>query len=260
MNPPPVLPESAWTVLAHLEHIGIHTYTEIAGATGLTVATVGHQVRTLVDHGWATTTRGDGRTLVVHITPDGRSENREQANRPTVGAVIAEARRLCRAAATEMAADPYARPYAPSDDVARKLSQQYGPERAVEILRERAADRKRRAREQDEIADRAQKRHERHQRRNHRDTQARLAGLTLGARLDAALAGFSTLQSVPAARLNDSPVTDGGGGKDNANPVPRLYDDTADKARRKARQLVAELEDLLERDRRRLCDFERTAA
>lgn len=258
MSDLPRLPDALWAILKTLSQHGrpALSYRELAVDVELAVPTIGRHVVTIVDHAWATLDR-HGREYRVTITDEGVAALTARAKLPTVQAVVAEARRICRDAQQKLAADPYARPYVPSDQVAYKLSQQYGPDRAILMLRQRERDRRERQAEQDEISDRAERRRERRQRVAKRDRDAELAGLTPGQRLDRALVHLSTLQSAPAARIDPSPVTDGGGGKDNGNPVPKLYDDTAGHARRRVERLVQDLEHTLAEQQRRLCDFER---
>lgn len=233
------------------------TYAEISMATELTVATVGQITKQCVELGWCTTERDERRRMVVYITAFGRVATGEQAARPSVGHVIAEARKLCKRAAEELSANPYAKVYAPSDAVARKVSQIHGPEKAIKILQERAQQTRHEQHTDDHEGERARLRHERRQRDAHRDREAELAGKTLGRRLDDVLLGLAVLQTTPAARMDTDVVRDGGGGKDNKNPVPRMNDDTAAKARTDAHKLVRNLELQLQSARRRLMDFER---
>lgn len=261
MSDLPTHPDALWAVLKTLCQPGrpALSYQEIASVVDLAVPTVGQHVTTIVDHEWATLDR-HGRYYRVTVTVAGAAASVDRAKLPTVQAVIAEARRITREEHAQAERDPYyTKPYIPSDDTARKLSQQLGPDRAIATLRHRQAERRHRHAENTEISERSELRRERRARVTHRDRQAARASLSLGQRLDRALVALATAQSAPAARLDAEPITDGGGGKDDANPVPKLHDDTLGWAERRVTKLLRELEDTVDSQQRRVFEFERQA-
>jgi hypothetical protein len=167
---------------------------------------------------------------------------------PTVKAVLAEARRLREHAARERAADMDAKPYEPSDKTARNLSAKHGPEGALALLRQKSVEAGMRYREQREYAERRRKRHERQQRLSDAERRHRLSGMTLGQRLDEALAGLAVWTDVGAA-TNGERISHG---KPDSGPAVRHVDDVAGRLRGRALRLVAELEDEVPRAQQRV--------
>lgn len=262
MTPPlPSLPDGLWVVLKVLTQHGFPalSYAELESETELSKTRISAYVRTIVDHDWATMDK-HGRIYRVTANAAGREAAIDRARLPTVKAVIAEARRITREEHAKAEIDPYyTKPYVPTDDVARKLSQQYGPERAIAMLAHRQAERRRRHALDEEVSEVAERRRERRARQTLRDRMAARHELSIGQRIDQALLDLQTAQSAPAARIDCEPVTDGGGGKDDANPVPNLHDDTLGRAERSAIVLVRKLEGEVDAHRRRLFAFERSA-
>lgn len=250
-----MMPDGVWAVLRVLAHPArpALSYDEIASDLEVTKGTVSRHVQAIVDHGWATIDR-HGRQYRVTVTDDGVAAAVERQSRPTVAAVLAEARRIVRDARARMEVDPYARPYIPSDDAARKLSQIYGPEVAIAVLREREADRRGRQVEEDERSERAERDRAVQARAARREVEARRDDLTFGQRIDRALTRLRLVQVTPAVRLDADPVSTGGGG---GNAVPKLHGDTAGWAERRVDQLLRSLEDAADDGVRRRFEFER---
>lgn len=173
-------------------------------------------------------------------------ERQEGESGPTVKAVLAEAQRLRERAERELAADPYAKPYSPSDRLAYSLTAQHGPEGALRELQRRAVEAAARYREQTEISERARKRLDRQHRVAEAGRRQRLSGMTLGQRLDEALAALSTASEVGAAGF-EAPVSHGksDGGSPGQAEGRALY------LRERALLLVTQIEDEVPRGRRR---------
>lgn len=123
---------------------------------------------------------------------------------PTVRAVVEYAAKLRREAT--LIDDPYCNPYAPTEAAARKLSSRYGPESALDHMRARAALHAGERREAAQTAEWAGKRHERRKQQFARDQRSQRETLTLGQRLDQALAEAMVVSEVAAswAPGNDS--------------------------------------------------------
>lgn len=196
----------------------------------------------------------------------------------TVAAVVAYADQLRIRAMRVMNPDspqhdPYARPYYPTTAAARKLCQRKarelvralgpdpsseaveqaearGPAAAKEEMAYKAARAERVYREQRERSDLSRKRSVRNQRRAARDREAQLEGLTLGARLDNALAEFAVVGAGPATQFEPRIS----GSEERAGPG--APGDPAMKARIVARDAVAKVEDELESARRRRLELE----
>lgn len=160
----------------------------------------------------------------------------------TVKAVLAEAQRLRERAERIRRNDPWAKPYDPSDAVARKLSQQHGPQHAIEVMNTRAADVDEEYRLQCERSERAARRHRRHLDLVESARRAKLSGLSIGQRLDRALRGLGAATSVPAAAL-DAPKVHGG----TPDRSPRPVESDSDRFRNRGLLLVKQAEDALER-------------
>lgn len=173
----------------------------------------------------------------------------------TVKAVLQEAQRLRDRAIKERQADPWARPYDPSDSAARTLSQTIGPERAILELRRRADDARQEYREECEQAERARKRHVRRMRLHEAEQRQRRSGMTLGARLDEVLGHLALISDARASNF-EAPVRQG-------KPGARILTGNGDlygSSRQQAVLLIAKLEDKLVEGRRRLVEREDAAA
>jgi hypothetical protein len=201
--------------------------------------------------------------------------------RITAGAVIAyaEQQRL-RAEAmwnpNSPTHDPYAAPPYPTTASVRKLctrkahealnalppdatdeqkeqAWEQGPALAMAELARRAAEWERKRRQDEHNARQARRNLWRAQRRAERDRQAVRAGLTLGQRLDQALAGLATIPAAPAAQIGGDKIH----GTRDRSPVPRFPGDPTAKARAIARDAVRQIEDELENAKRRRVELER---
>ncbi|MCZ4492710.1 MAG: hypothetical protein JWP53_1641 [Conexibacter sp.] len=260
MSAPTTLPDALWTVLRVLAKPGrpALSYQEIVTETDISYKTLSRLVTTIVDYEWATLERR-GRFYRVTVTDSGVEASEARGDQPTVKAVIAAARQICRQEATLLNADPYYRPYAPSDSIARSLCQQHGPETAIAQLEHRQAEHRRRYEAQEHISEEAERIRALHQRVALSERSAVLDQLSAGQRLDRALNKLILHTTSPAARLDTEPVTDGGGGKDDANAVPKLHDDPTGWAQRRVTRLINDLEAAVSEHERRRCTFEREA-
>lgn len=164
----------------------------------------------------------------------------------TVKAVIAYAQQLRREGEQRARADVWAKPYMPSDAAARKLSQRLGPDGAISHMRARAAGQIRVEREEREEAERREARHARRQRQARRDLEARRSGLTVGQRIDHALAQLVTVSNVTAARLDGDRVRGG-----EQSHVPAFAGDVHGAARQRALDAADYIENLLDKARTR---------
>lgn len=165
---------------------------------------------------------------------------------PTVKAVVAYAAKLRVAAAAATAASPWARPYAPSEAAARKLSQRVGPAAALQVLRARALEAERRDRERDRRSDASLDLLARRRERDDKARARRRARRTLGQRLDAALAELATVCAAPAARVGGDVVHGGEGDR-----TPAWVGDPSATARKIAHDAVLAVERELDHARRR---------
>lgn len=168
-------------------------------------------------------------------------------------AVLAYAAQLRERADAAKIRDPHVELYRPSNDAARKVSQQYGPERALQVLAERAR--------------RAELRYEEAETRSTagmdrlRRLQLIVAGqrsvererMTLGERLDLAMLGLKVVSDVSAPRLDADVVT---GGKPGSGMPMSRRDKQLDDAMFDARRAVERLERELDSSRRRLVELE----
>lgn len=165
----------------------------------------------------------------------------------TASAVAVYAEALRTTADRRRAEDPYADGYRPSRAFAFQLAAELGPGPAIDELRRRAvafdADR----REQDTQADRARKRHDRRRRQASAELRDQRSRVSLGKRLDDVLAALLTVSEAPSQRIEEDPVS----GRPDSAPGPMWNGDRHGEARRRARELVASLEDELESARRR---------
>jgi len=173
-------------------------------------------------------------------------ERDRQAKSPTVAAVVAYAAKLRGVADHQTAADPYAHPYRPSEAAARKLSQRLGPDGALEHLARQALKARTVQAEQETLASRAQGRHERHRKQSDRDADRERQGLSLGRRLDMALASLQVISSAPVGKPTGDTVH---GGERDTRP-PRS-DDPGRRASQTATLAVRTVERELDLARRR---------
>ena len=175
---------------------------------------------------------------------------------PTVKAVLRYAEQLRERANRERLADPYADPYAPSEAAARKVFQSLAAQvrdrvtregveaeehevvgeaanAAIQELASRVVMRERETRMQREAAQRAERRHARRQRQARAEEQARLAGITLGDRLDRVMREIELLSEVRATALDADRIT---GSRERALPFPpTTYGSLLDPAPRRPR-------------------------
>jgi hypothetical protein len=200
---------------------------------------------------------------------------------PTTAAVVAYALTLRRRAEQLMdpgspSHDPYAKPYYPMTATAyqlvsrckRRLIADLGPDptadqvadaearapaAAIEEMKFKAGQAERKRREDAEDSDRRDGRMARRQREAARDRDAARLGLTLGQRLDQALAGLATV-AVPRGATLDQKVSG-----TQQSDGPSWPGDPAAKARRAAHQAVRQVEEELESARRRRVELERAA-
>lgn len=164
----------------------------------------------------------------------------------TVAAVVKYARELRARRERARANDPYADPYAPSDDVARKLSQQHGPEQAIVEIARRVRAKELEAEEHTSRATESRLEHRRQRLEAAGGDQAARDRLSLGQRLDTVLRGLGVISDVPAAHLGER-VT----GSKEGSGVPRLPRDRARRLVDEAEVIVEQLEGELDRARRR---------
>lgn len=162
---------------------------------------------------------------------------------PTIKAVLVEAQRLRDRAEAIRRNDVWAKPYSPSDATARKLSQNLGPDAAIETMRRHAADVDNEYREDQQRSERAAKRHDRHLQIVEATRRHNLAGLSVGQRLDRALRGLGAATTVPAQRLDTDRVT---GSREKSQP-PKADQSDSSRFRERALLLVMQAEDALDR-------------
>lgn len=181
------------------------------------------------------------------------SKRKSRNEDATVAAVLAYARELRDRADSATLRDPHVEPYRPSNDAARKVSQQYGPAHALQILATRARLAEVRHMEDSARADAARSKLVNHQLKVAGEREADRSRLTLGQRLDAALLGLGVLSDVSAVRLDSEPVS---GGKPEGGPPRSRRDKQLDDAVFDARRATERLERELEMSRRRLLERE----
>lgn len=172
------------------------------------------------------------------------------AERPTIKAVVAYAQTLRQRAETQKVRDPWAKPYEPSEAVARKLCVQHGPDGALQILALRASMAEKDYREEAEIAKRSLERHKRRTQHTDRAREQQRHGMTAGQRIDNALAAFSVIPAAGAAQVGWST-------KGSDRPSLTNHGDPAGEAKYVALKAAREIEALLDRHKRR--DLERAA-
>lgn len=181
------------------------------------------------------------------------SKRKSKHEDATVQAVLMYARELRGKADHAKLKDPHVELYRPSNDAARKVSQQYGPARALQILAIRARQAEVRYLEENARADTARSKLINHQLIVAGEREADLVRLTLGQRLDTALLGLGVLSDVSAARLDGDRVT---GSKSESGLPSRRRDKQRDDLLFDARRAVERLERELEMSRRRLLETE----
>jgi hypothetical protein len=163
---------------------------------------------------------------------------------PTTAAVRQLCTRMAHRALNELA------PNATDDD--KETAWRRGPELAMAELARRVSEWDRQRQQDDHNAKQSRQNLWRVQRRAERDREAQRAGLTLGQRIDQALATLTTIPAPAAAALNTDRVH---GGHDQS-PVPRFPGDPAARARAIARDTVRQLEDEVENAKRRRVELE----
>lgn len=166
---------------------------------------------------------------------------------PTIKAVLAEAQRLRERAEIVRDNDPWAKPYVPSDRLAYQLASQLGPEGAIAELRRRSDERDDEYRKESERSKRSREALQQHHAAADEERERMLKPLTLGQRLDEALAALSLVSTAQAASLEPS-VSAGKPDAHAPQPVENRVGSFADRALR----LVVEIESELPRTRRRI--------
>lgn len=185
----------------------------------------------------------------------------------TLNAVLEYARTLNLRADIAVARDPYADPYRPTEAAARRVFYTHyatvrardelsatevdeiaqrsdAAQLALQTLAGRTREKERAKQQDDQTSKRALERHQRRQREAARDRDQRRRGLTIGQRLDEALARFSVIPSVGAAEIGwSTPGTD--------QPLPTSHGDTGGEAKYIALKVVRQVEDLLDNHQRR---------
>lgn len=181
------------------------------------------------------------------------SRKRHDDGEITVRGVLAYAAQLRQRADTAKLKDPHVELYRPSNDAARKVSQEHGPAEALRILATRARTAELRNEEADERGHESRARLVTHQlvARGERDVER--ARLTLGARLDAAMQVINLVSDVSAVQFDADRVSHGGA--ESAAPKSRR-DRQRDDAVYDVRRAVERLEREAESTRRRLLEFE----
>lgn len=204
----------------------------------------------------------------------------------TIKAVVAHADKLQADAARRRAADPYSNPWFPTTAAARKQFERKLTEirvergawdapadedEAVALLADMEGEAAQRTiawmdgrvarelveqREEEQEAERARKRHQRRQKENERDRRASLQRLSLGDRVDRALAELAVIGNATPAAMDTDRIT-GGQTDDERAPGPRYVGDPAATARHEVIKCVRLIEEELERAQRRLVENER---
>jgi hypothetical protein len=124
----------------------------------------------------------------------------------TVAAVLKYARELRERASRARVRDPYAKPYEITD-AARKVSQQFGPAKALEVIATRARSHELRIHEGEARAVRAHSELVAVQMVAKGERTAEQAAASLGERLDVALLAIGMCSETPAARLDGDRIT-----------------------------------------------------
>lgn len=146
--------------------------------------------------------------------------SKQEPEKATIRAVLALAQTLRQRGELQVGRDPWAKPYMPSEAVARKLCSQHGPEDAIEILNYRAKAKDTEYRDQQELSRRSIERHKRRQKDAKADREKQRRGLTVGQRIDKALAEFSLVPAASAAQVGwSTPSTDRSGLSNHGDPA-----------------------------------------
>ena len=170
------------------------------------------------------------------------------ADKITTAAVVAYARQL--RARAEKEADPYYKPYAPSDEAARKMVQRHHGDasEALKTMKARAALDRREHDEKETEAKRSEDRHRRRQQQDERDKQAKLAGVTKGQRIDTVRAQATVLAAASAASTDSGRISSSSSG---GTGLPRHGGDTSAAVEFAVDECIRTIERLVDRDRRR---------
>lgn len=179
---------------------------------------------------------------------------------PTLKAAVKYALELQRKADQEIARDPYASPYRPTEASVRKLASRMageatrdlpvdatpeqvaeakasGPQRAILYMRMRAKQHATAQHEQNEIAARSEARHKRRQEQARKRRDEERAHLRPGQRIDQAIARLRLVASPAAGKIGrDTPDAD-------PDQAPPWSVDTAQRAVAIARRAVREIEE-----------------
>lgn len=183
------------------------------------------------------------------------SSKRKQDGEKTVKTVVNYAATLRERADAAKAGDPHIELYRPSNDTARKLCSQLGPDGALSKLAERARRSELRHEEEEDRAASGRERLRGLHLIASGEAAAERGRLTLGQRLDVALLGLGGLSEVPAVRLDSDVITGSGGG----GGVPFRQRREVEILLADAEHLVAKAERELQSSRRRLVEEERAA-
>lgn len=181
------------------------------------------------------------------------SSKRNSDDTPTVKAVLVYAAQLRERADAAKIRDPHVELYRPSNDAARKVSQQFGPEQALVVLATRARKVELRYEEAESFSGEGRERLQRLQLVAAGERGVDRERLTLGQRLDVAMLGLKLSSEVSAVQFDADPVS--GGKPSSGAPVSRR-DKQLDDAMFDARRAVERLERELDGTRRRLVELE----
>lgn len=162
----------------------------------------------------------------------------------TVKAVVRYAEQLRAEGEQRRRTDVWAKPYMPTDAAARKLCHRLSPDAAITNMRASAAQRIREEREEREAHEQRAARHARRQAQNRRDLAARRDDMTVGQRIDHALAQLTVVSNLPAARIDGDRVQGG-----EHSHVPTFAGDIHSAARQRALQAADYIESLLDNAR-----------
>lgn len=172
----------------------------------------------------------------------------------TVAAVLKYARTLRERAQRARAGDPYATPYEISDQAARKVSQEFGPAKALEVIAGRAVLHERKQRESEARVARAASELYAHQMVSKGEREAHRSRWTVGQRLDHSLHALAMLSETSAAQLDGDRIT---GSRERSIPMLRKrerFEDTRESLMADAGHLVHRIEKYAESQKRRLVE------
>lgn len=188
----------------------------------------------------------------------------------TINAVLDYAHKLGLRAELQVARNVWAKPYHPTQEAAKRLfytrlaeirrrdgtddtdeqQRDEAARAAVETLAARARDAEREQQEADQVSERSLLRLQKRHREAQRDREQQRNNMTVGQRLDAALAAFSVIPATGAAQVGwSTPGSD--------RPGLAKHGDPSGEAHYLAIKAVREIEDLL--DRHRLRDVSKAA-